>query len=120
MIREARKRYTHAYDLAYSTSGGGDDSSGIRGDIKYSRPTEDAAINPGKDRTRGEVARAGRAAKKLVSAAHELHSALVNAMPGADPYQPTWQAGDKDGIATRAEREQTRARQRERNRKGEL
>jgi hypothetical protein len=119
MIREARARYSHAYDLAYS-SGSGGNLSGVHGDLTYSRPTEAAALSEARDRTRGQVARAGREAKRMVDAAHEMHSALVQAMPGSDPYQPVWQPGVKDGIATRAERVQSAHRQRERMRRGDM
>lgn len=120
MIREARARYTHAYDLAYSSGGGSLAAGASRGDLAYVRPTEAAAIGETKDRTRSEVARAGRAAKRMVDAAHEMHAALVQAMPGSDPYQPTWKPSAKDGIATRAERNQALQRQRERLRRGEM
>lgn len=117
MIRECRARYTHAYDMAYS-AGSGAAGSG-RSDIAYSRPTEAAALSPGKDGTRAQVARAGREATRLVKSAHEMHAALVKAMPGADPYEQVWKPGP-DGIATRAEQALTRQRQAERTARGEL
>lgn len=115
MIRECRARYSHAYDLAYSSGSGGDGRTAIT----ESRPTEAAALSPGKDGSRSHLARAGKEAKRMVDAAHEMHSALVRAMPGSDPYEKVWVPG-KDGIATRAELEESMKRQAERITRGDL
>jgi hypothetical protein len=120
MIKELRARYSHAYDLAYSLGGGAMAAGGSRTDIKYSRPTEDAALAESKDRTRSQVERAGRAVNRMVDAAHQAHSALVEAMPGADPYEQAWKASDEDAIATRAERAETALKQAQRLAGGDL
>lgn len=120
MIREVRSRYSHAYDLSYSTGSGAVAVGGSRGDLSYVRPTEDAALAEAKDRSRSEVARASRAVARLVTAAHEAHAAIVNAMPGADPYEPVWRASEEDGLATRAERAESARKQAARVARGEL
>lgn len=121
MISQVAARYGHAYDYAYSSGGGGNVAAGGgRTDIKDSKPTEAAALANGADPMRIHLERAGREAKKMVDAAHAMHAELVKAMPGADPYQPTWKPGDRDAIATRAERAETAIRQQQRIRRGEL
>ena len=120
MLREIRARYSHAYDLAYSSGGGGVAAGGGRGDLQYSDPTQAAAIAGAKDGTRYDVERASKAVAKMVKEAHVAHAALVQAMPGADPYEPSWKASDADAIATRAERAQTAQRQAERIARGEM
>jgi hypothetical protein len=121
LVRAIRARYTHAHDLAYSQGTGAPiGAGGSRGDIRYSRPTEAAALSEGKDRARAEVARAGREVRMVAKHIGYAHSAVVNAMPGSDPYEPTWKPSATDGIATRAERIETQRKQRERSKAGEM
>lgn len=120
MVEVLRSRYVHAHDLAYSGGGGGGFEATGRSAIADSNPTEAAAINAGKEGSRHQVARAGREVSNALKAVNSAHSALVNAMPGADPYEPVWKAGKDDPIASRLENAEQLERARARARRGEL